>query len=476
MKALGWSFVDKFGLQLIYFVTGVKFARIFSQDEFGLVGMLAVFVALSNVLIDSGFGSYFIKKKDATSQDYNAFFYFNIGVSVFLYAILFVSAPLIASFFNEPQLISLSRIMFISLLFNSLGLVHNTILLKQLRMSSLSKINIASLAMASSVAIYLAYNGFGVWSLVAQTVLLSAFRCPLLWWSNAWRPSLRFSPAPLREAFSYSSHLLLTGIVNAVFNNIYSVVIGKVYHKTDLGTYTQAAKYQDIPSSIIFNTFRNIALPMFSEANTHHDRIVRIVGKTMKSLAFVIFPVLILLYTIAEPFIVALIGEKWLPSVSIFRILLLSGLFSGFALLFGELLLSLGKSRTFFRVEVAKRIVLTIIILATFKFGIHSLAWGWVVYSFVNLLLAGGWACRMLNTSFILFFRQIAPYFAIAMLAGTASFAMSVFFQNNYILIACQSAVFTVIYLSGVGLFRLEMGGELWKIVRRVIRVIRKRS
>lgn len=321
VRALSWSFVDKFGQQIIYFATGIVLARSLSGADYGLVSMLAIFVALSSVLLDSGFGGYFMKKQNATQTDYNALFYFNVFISTGLYIILFFSAPLIASFYNEPQLVWLARILFLSILFNSFNLIQNLLLTKHLQIGHLARINFVALAMSSAVATALAISGYGVWALVAQTLLLSIFKTLLLWFTNSWRPSWGFSTQPLKEAFSFSSHLFMSGLINAVFNNIYSVVIGKFYNKMELGIYQQGNKYQDIPVSLISNTFRTIALPLFSNVNTDNERLIRVLTKTLQSMAFVLFPVVFLLCVIAEPFIIGLIGERWFASVPILSLI-----------------------------------------------------------------------------------------------------------------------------------------------------------
>jgi O-antigen/teichoic acid export membrane protein len=476
VRALSWSFVDKFGQQIIYFATGIVLARSLSGADYGLVGMLAIFVALSSVLLDSGFGGYFMKKQNATQTDYNALFYFNVFISTGLYIILFFSAPLIASFYNEPQLVWLARILFLSILFNSFNLIQNLLLTKHLQIGHLARINFVALAMSSAVATALAISGYGVWALVAQTLLLSIFKTLLLWFTNSWRPSWGFSTQPLKEAFSFSSHLFMSGLINAVFNNIYSVVIGKFYNKMELGIYQQGNKYQDIPVSLISNTFRTIALPLFSNVNTDNERLIRVLTKTLQSMAFVLFPVVFLLCVIAEPFIIGLIGERWFASVPIFRILLISGLFSGFAQLFNELLISKGKSRTFLRVEIIKRFFLIAMIAFTFRLGIETLAWGWVAYSLVNLLFSGYFGCKILNYRFSSFFKSLLPYFSIAVMAAAGSWSLSLISINDYVRMGLQIFLFGIIYGSASWYFELEIGKEAKQSLVRLKKLYIKKT
>ncbi|MEG1380065.1 MAG: lipopolysaccharide biosynthesis protein [Bacteroidales bacterium] len=468
VKALAWSFVDKFGQQIVYLISGVVLARILTQADYGLTGMLAIFIALSNVLLDSGFGSALVKKQDATRDDINAIFYFNVFVSITLYGLLYFSAPLIAHFYEEPQLILLSRVLFLTILFNAFNLIQNTLLTKSLRFNQLAKINFTALLLSSGIAVGMAVKGYGVWALVAQTVLLSLFKSLLLWGFNSWRPSWGFKLEPLKEAFSFSSKMLLSGVINVVFNNIYSVIIGKFFNKVELGYYQQASKFNDIPSTLISNTFRTVALPVFANVNSDNERLGRVLQKTNKSIAFILFPILFGLLVVSEPLLIGLIGEKWLPSVSIFRILLLSGFFTVFSFIFNELLVAKGKSRTYLRVEMARKVFLILAVAGTFHWGVNGLAFGWVLYSLAGMLLGGYFACKVISYRFGRFFLSIAPYFLLAGIMGASVWSLKLLHWNEYLTMAVQMVAGALIYGAGILLFRLEMGEEVMRIVKKI--------
>lgn len=469
-----WSFVDKFGQQIVYAVAGVVLARLLSQSEYALMGMLTLFVALSGVLLDSGLGSYFIQKRHTTDKDYNAFFYFNIAVSVVLYILLFFVSPCIARFYDEPILIPLARVLFIAILFNALGLVHNLLLTKNMEFGKLAKVNTFSLLISSGVAVCLAFYGAGVWALVAQVVLQALFRAVTLWFVNPWHPSFGFSLAPLREAFSFSSHMLAYSVINVFFNNIYSVILGR-YHKSDLGYYLQGNKYQEIPVGLVVNTFRNVSLPLFSSVNDDKERTVRVLMKTLCSMSFVIFPLVMLLHIIAEPFIVFLIGDKWLSSVPFFEVLVLSGLFVGFATLFNELLISQGKSRTILQAEVCRRVVLLAIVAVSFQGGAMWMVYGWVLYSFVNMLLVWYLSSRVLSCPFSLFFRRVAVYLAWSLCVSVLVYCMGGFFEDMYVRMCAQIALFVLLYSLGAYIMRLEEVSELVKVVQNIFALIVKK-
>ena len=262
-KALVWSTADKLGQQLFYLVAGIILARQLSPEDYGKVGVLTIFIALSGILIDSGFSSALIRKKEATQADYSTVFYVNVAISCVLYGLLYAAAPYIAVFFKVPDLIYICRILFLVIPLNALSLIQQTLLLKHFKLFVSARVNLWSLGIASVVAIVMAYGGMGVWSLVAQTLGLSLFRAVFFWVFNDWRPRWIFRMASLREFFGYSSNLVVSGIINNVFNKIYPIIIGKFYGMTQTGYYTQADKYQDIASSLISNIFRSVAFPVF---------------------------------------------------------------------------------------------------------------------------------------------------------------------------------------------------------------------
>ena len=237
-KALVWSTADKLGQQLFYLVAGIILARQLSPEDYGKVGVLTIFIALSGILIDSGFSSALIRKKEATQADYSTVFYVNVAISCVLYGLLYAAAPYIAVFFKVPDLIYICRILFLVIPLNALSLIQQTLLLKHFKLSVSARVNLWSLGIASVVAIAMAYGGMGVWSLVAQTLGLSFFRAVFFWVFNDWRPRWIFRMASLREFFGYSSNLVVSGIINNVFNKIYPIIIGKFYGMTQTGYYT----------------------------------------------------------------------------------------------------------------------------------------------------------------------------------------------------------------------------------------------
>lgn len=468
-KALIWSFVDKFGQQIIYFVSGIILANLLMPGDYGKIGVLTIFIVLSNILIDSGFSSALIRKKGATDRDYSTIFYFNLIISLFFYLILYFSATFISSYFEIPDLVNISRVLFLSIIFNSLGLIQQTRMFKEIRFTEYARINIAALTISSAFAIWLAANGGGVWALVVQTLGLSVLKTILLWFYGRWYPKLIFSISSIKEFLGYSANLLGTGVLNAVFNNIYPLIIAKSFSTSTVGFYTQAQKLQDIPSALIANIFRSVAFPVLSSINDDKLRLLRVFGKYIRTTAFFIFPIMMLLIVVAHPLIISLITDKWIHSVPMLQVLSLAGMFSPFIILYYDLFNTEGRSDINFKLEVAKKIFLIIAITIALSFGnsIMSLICVWVAYTLLSLIVTAVVSSRVAGYKVISFVRDITPYFLVAFASAIISLIPHIFFSNSWALLISSALVYGVSYISIVAILKMEIWLECLSLAKR---------
>lgn len=254
--ALLWNLLDRLGQQVLLFIVGILVANILSVEDFALVGMLAVFSAIAGIVLESGFSSALIQKQTVTELDFSSVFWFNTGMSLLLYLLLVASSPLIARFFDQPRLTELAAVIFLALPINSLTIIQTTILNKEIRFKVLTKVNLLSMTISGTASLLMALNGFGVWTLALQPVVLAGARATLLWMHSSWRPTRAFSFAAIKDLFSYASSLLLASLINTCFLNIYSVFIGKVYPARELGYYTQGNKMCDMGVSMLYGRDR----------------------------------------------------------------------------------------------------------------------------------------------------------------------------------------------------------------------------
>ena len=460
-RSLFWSFIDKFGQQLLNFASMLVLMNIIAPEAYGLIGSLAIFTAFSTILIDSGFGRALLNRKEVSPTEYSSVFYFNSLLGVLIYFLLFFISPLIANLFNAPELIPVSRVLFLALPFNAFGTVQHTILLKNADFKGITKMNMWALLIADIVAIVMALMGYGVWALVAQILLFAFFRTLLLWFYSSWRPIARFSLSRLKSFFRFSYKLLLSSMISTTVNNIYPSIIAMFYPMSRVAFFNQAKKYQEIPFLTLSNTFRSVAMLILSEINDQTERLKRVVSKMVKSIAFLSFPIGLLMILIAEPLFYLLFKEKWLASVPYFQVLTLAGMFLPFTLIFTELFIAKERSAFFLGLEVIKGALLIILILLFFPKGVMGLAISWVIYMVVTLMLSMIFSGKVIEYSLFDFVKDTSPYLFMALISGLISYFLTRYVTGGVLFILANSLLIAILYILLCKLFRLEMTKEI---------------
>jgi len=321
-----WSALEKYGNQVIRFIISIILARLLEPREFGIVGMLAIFMGISQVFVDSGLSSALIQKKNPSNKDFCTVFYFNLLISILLYLILYFSSGLISSFYNEPVLKNITKVLGLVLIINAFGLIHNTKIQKSLDFKQITKVSYVSSVVSGSVAILLAYRDFGVWSLVFYQISTRLTRTIMLWILDHWKPSMDFSLEAFKELFNYSSKLLGSSLINSITINMYNLVIGKYFSAVSLGFYDRAKKLQMLVASNLNATIQVVTFPVLSEIQDEQIRLQKSYRKILEIVAFIIFPLMFMLIIVAKPLIIILLGEKWTETIVYFQILALVGI------------------------------------------------------------------------------------------------------------------------------------------------------
>lgn len=378
-----WVGFQKFGTLFITFLANIVLARLLTPDDYGLIGMLAIFIAISNTFIDGGFGSALIQKTHPAKEDYSTVFYWNIFLGFALYGILYLSSPLIESFYHEVRgLSTILRIQGIILIINAFSIVQATQLRKLMEFKLLAKVNVSGAIISSVFAIILAYNGWGVWSLVWQQIMLSCSNCILLWFVCKWTPLKKFSLSSLKSLFKFGSFMMMSSLVNTIGNNIYGLLIGSFFSAGTLGYFTQAKKIEDVSSVGLLSVIEQVTYPMLVEVKNDHKKMAIVLDKFNSSLMAVTMPLLLFLALVAEPIIVFLFSAKWLPSVPILQILTIYGIFICLQGCNYNVIAAIGKSKTIFKWTIYKRVFsIAILIIALYLFGFYGLLAGIVLTS-----------------------------------------------------------------------------------------------
>lgn len=322
-----WSFMIQGGTQVINFIVTIILARFLMPEQFGLIGMITIFISISRALVDAGFVSSLIRTKDADDLDYSTVFFVNFFSSIFLYVLLFFLSPFIASFYKQDILINLVRVTGLVLIVNSLSMVQSTKLNKDLQFKVQFKLQIPSLIISALISIWMAYNGFGVWSLIAKDLIYAIIATCQLWWYSNWVPKFLFDNERFKHHFQFGYKLSLTSIINTIFDNLYNVIIGKFFSAIQLGYYTRARSLEQLPSGFFYNAFNRVFYPLLAKVSDNDVHLKNTYSKLMQIVVFLVTPILVYLGIIATPFFRWLLTEKWLPAVPYFQLLLISGVF-----------------------------------------------------------------------------------------------------------------------------------------------------
>jgi teichuronic acid exporter len=467
LHALSWSFLESAGLQIVQFVISIVLARLLLPEQFGLIAMLTIFIAVAQSFLDSGFGSALVQKQDATQTDCCSIFYFNIAVGIIAAGLLCLAAPWIAAFYDEPLLTPLTCVLSLNIVINSFGLIQTMLLVKHIDFKTQTKVSLIATIISGSIGVTLAVRGFGVWSLAIQQVCGALLRTVLLWFFNTWRPSLIFSLRSLRQMFAFGSRMLASGLLDTIFQNLYLVVIGKLFSPASLGFYTRANSLQQMPTNSLSGMVGRVTFPVFSTVQNDPARLKRGLKKALTTLVVINFPMMIGIAVVARPLVLVLLTEKWAPCVPYLRLLCLVGLFFPLHVINLNLLMAKGRSDLFFRLEVLKKVIVVAVIIVTCRWGIEAMIWGQIVASVACYYLNSFYTGRLIAYPLREQVLDLFPYFGAALFMGAVVHAWNwVPFPEEWALLATQIVSGVIIYTLLCRIFGLSAFIEVCAIFR----------
>lgn len=422
ISGLIWSFIDSIAGQGISFIVGIILARVLGPKEFGLIGMLTIFIAISQSFIDSGFGQALIRKQDCTQVDYSTVFYFNIVVGIFFYILLFACASSIGNFFHEPILKELIRVLGLALIINSFTIIQSTLLTKRIDFKLQTKISVIASFISGIISIYMAYTGWGVWSLVALMLVKSTINLILLWFWNKWKPIWSFSQKSFKESFSFGSKLLVSGLIDTIYRNVYYVVIGKYFAAVELGYYTRAEQFQSFPSTNIQGIIGRVSYPVLTTIQNDMPRLREAYKKIIRSTMLITFVLMLGMAAIAKPMILTLIGEKWEPCVIYLQMLCFVGMLYPLHALNLNMLVVQGRSDLFLRLEIIKKALAVPVIVLAVIWGIKAMILGMVLLSLIAYYLNSYWSGKLIGYSFLEQIKDVIPSLMLAVTMSSIVF------------------------------------------------------
>lgn len=462
-----WSAFQKGGSALIGFVSSIVLARLLTPSDYGLIGMLAIFIAVSQTFIDGGLGSALIQKKRPTKEDYSTFFIWNFLLSVGCYLVLFFCAPLIARFYKQELLCSVLRFEGVILIINAVSLVQVNQLKKQLHFKKIASIELSVSIIALAVCIYLAWKGYGVWALVVQYIVGSSLKTILFWITAKWRPILVFSKQSFKELWSFGGFILLSNLVNTICNNAQGLLIGKFYNPATMGYYSKARHTEDISSTFIAQVIDQVAYPVLAEAQNDKDYLIRMLKKFIGVLAYTTIPLMLLLILLAKPIFVLLYSDRWLQSVPYFQILCIAGIATCLQGINYYAVAAIGKSKVMFKWTLFKRLTgLCFIVGGLVAFGMIGLLVGMVMTSYLVYFVNAGLASKHIGYTGWQQFKDLLPIVLVSGTAWLCAFLLGYFLDlNMYLEGGIQLVLFGLVYFGLSFLFKLEAFASTKEVV-----------
>jgi len=444
-----WNALGKIGHYGAQFFVSIILARLLLPEEFGLVGMLAIFTAIAQVFIVSGMSSALIQKKNANTTDFSTVFYYNIAIAILFYFILFFSAKHIAAFYEEPKLIKLTKYIALVFIINAFGTVQATILRKALNFKKLNIISVISVVFAGTIAIVMAFNGFGVYAIVGQSIAFATLSTILYWIFSDWKPKLVFSKNSFKSLFGFGSKLLLSALLDQIYNNLSTLIIGKAFSAVQLGYFSRAKATRDIPIQNTTGILNNLIFPIFAKSKNDED-LVRHHLKFIGLISFVTFPLMVGLAIVAEPLTVLLFSDKWLPSVPILQILCIAGPAYPLSVVLVSTILAKGKSGLFLKLDIYKKIVgLTAMFIGLF-FGFYPFLAAIVVAGTIGLLINFIFTGKMLQLGLMPYLKAIFPSIALSLIMGGLSLLLSLILPKSHAIQLISLSAFGIIIYTGL--------------------------
>ncbi len=442
-RTLKWNAIDRLLTQVLYALVGIVLANILSQEEFGLVGVLLIFQAFATILVDSGFGAALLRDKNPTQKDYSTVFWFNTIVSIFIYALLFLGAPLIAKLFqNQEELIPLSKVMFLTFVINGLAIVQVNRLMKEMNVKMIAVSNTISLIVGGIAGIWSAVEGYGAWALVWQSLTMAIVKTGILWIYTGWRPSRVFSWASISKIKAVGMSVFTSSLLNTISLNIYNFVIGIYYSAASLGVYTQADKWSKMGSASISQILTSSFVPLLSKVQDNKQDFDRYLEKTLRFTSFILLPAMTFMALAAKPVFHLLFADKWDAAIPLFQILSIRGIFIVYISLFSNYLLALGKAKAIFHSEFIKDAMIFLAIAATiFSGNLTLLIIGQASATILTWIILLPVTNRSLNIHLSALLKPILPFLLLTLIMTITTICLpellEAIIDNSWVNVGC---------------------------------------
>lgn len=456
LSSLFWKITERGGTQGIQLIVMIVLARLLLPEDFGLLVLVAIFITIAGVLVNSGFNTALIQKKNADEVDFSSVFYLNLCVAGILYLVLFFIAPYIAAFFKEPQLILILRILSLSLFISTINSIQNAFIARNMQFKKLFFSSLGAIIVSGIIGITMAYTNFGVWSLVVQQLTNQIMMTIILWFTVEWRPKLLFSMERIRELFSFGWKLLVSSLIDTIYTNLRGILIGKMFNPALLGFYSRGDQFPAFIASNINGSIQSVMLPALASHQEDRQRVRELVRRAIVTVSFIVFPMMIGLAVIAKPLIIILLTEKWLPVVPFLQIFCAVYALWPIQMANVQAINALGRSDIALKLELIKTILGLAILGISIPFGVHVMAFGVFVSGFLSTLINAYPNLNLLSYSIQDQWRDIFPSLAISLVMGAVVYPIQFLGMTAMLTIIIQIFVGMVLYVGLAKAFKLE--------------------
>lgn len=470
VRGIFWSAVEKFSLQGVQFVISIILARLLTPTDFGIIGMLSVFLSISVTFIDCGFSSALIRQKDVSKSDYGTAFLVNLSISILAFLILFATAPLIANFYNMPELKSVTRVVSVTLIINALFTVHKVKLTRNIDFKKQSYASLFSAIISGILGITFAYNGFGVWSLVYQSICNSVLTLICMCILLKWFPIPILNINSFKNLFDFGSKIFISSLIHTIYSNLYNIVIGKQFSASALGFYTRANHFVSLPITNITGILSRVTYPILAQLQNETERLKSIYLKYLSITCLAVFPLMTGLMALAKPLVFILIGNKWESCVILLQILCFGMMLDPICTINLNLLYVKGRSDLVLKLEIIKKTIAITILIISLPFGLIGLCIGRAIYGVIATFLNMRYTRNFINLSIWQQTKMLLPMYILSLFMGGICFLINLTNLNDICKLILGTIIGMTIYISLAYIFKIEAFFNLLKIVKKYLK------
>ena len=466
VKGVLWSGIGQYSTFAIQFIISIILARLLTPDQYGLIGMIGVFTAIVNIFIDCGFATSLVRKPDHNQTDFSTLFYFNLVASFVGYIIIFLISPWIAEFYNEPILEPIAKVQALNIIIGSFCAVQDIQYTIKMNFKTISKFSFVCTIISGVVGIIMAYSGFGVWALVIQGLTKQVLYTLCYWYFSSWRPSWEFSRQTMKYMWNFGNKMLLSSLLNTIFNNIYTLVIGRVYSARDLGNYSRANHYAQLASSQLNSIFSDVSFPMLCSIQNDMERLARVYRQYLRVIAFIVFPLMVGMSAVAKPLIIVMLTEKWIDVVELLQIICLSMMWYPVHSINLSLLQVKGRSDLFLRLEVIKKIIIVIVMCITVPISIKAMVIGSLCTSLICLFINTYYTGKLINVGYLKQMKDLLPILLLALFMGLCVYIITHVVPGYLLQLIIGVISGMIIYVGIAYLFKMSELTELLTLIK----------